>query len=249
MTKSKFSTLTLLAVFALAFSACDNDDETPDIQEGTVNMMFEYTVDGAAFDTAQIYDINGTSVRFTLANFYVGGIELMPEEGDAIPVEGKYLLVTPEAGMQEVTTVPAGHYHMVNFFVGVDPTTNSQSEGDFTSRDADDPLSIQFPAMHWNWNSGYRFLRIDGKVDTDGDGTVDESMAFHLGTDNMLQNVSLTAHKDVDNGSNMLHLQFDLTKLFEGIDLSADYSTHTMNNPELAAAVRDNIPAAFSMMH
>ena len=218
MTKFKFSTLALLAVFALAFSACDNDDETPGIQEGTVNMMFEYTVDGAAFDTTQVYDINGTSVQFTIANFYVGGIELMPEEGDAIPVEGKYLLVTPEAGMQEVTTVPAGHYHMVNFFVGVDPAINSQSEDDFTSRDAEDPLAIQFPAMHWNWN-------------------------------NMLQNVSLTAHKDVEKGSNMLHMEFDLAKLFEGVDLSTDFSTHTMNNPELAAAVRDNIPAAISMMH
>ncbi|MEQ8705533.1 MAG: hypothetical protein RIC19_16520 [Phaeodactylibacter sp.] len=249
MTKIKFSTLALLAAFALSFTACDNEDDTPAVQEGTVNMMFEYTIDGAAFDTTQVYDVNGTAVKFSIANFYVGGIELMPEEGDAIPVAGKYLLVTPEAGMQEVTTVPAGHYHMVNFFVGVDPTNNSQSEGDFTSRNADDPLSIQFPAMHWNWNSGYRFLRIDGQVDTDGDGEVDESMAFHLGTANMLQNVSVTAHKDVEDGSNMLHLQFDLAKLFEGIDLSTDYSTHTMNNPELAAAVRDNIAGAFSMMH
>jgi hypothetical protein len=249
MTKFKFSTLALLAIFALVFTACDNDDEAPGIQEGTVNMMFEYTIDGAAFDTTQVYEVNGTAVKFSIANFYVGGIELMPEEGDAIAVEDKYLLVTPGTGMQEVVTVPAGHYHMVNFFVGVDPAANSQSEEDFTSRDADDPLAIQFPSMHWSWNSGYRFLRIDGQVDTDGDGEVDELMAFHLGTNPMLQNVSVTAHKDVEDGSNMLHLQFDLAKLFDGIDLSADYTTHTMNNPELAAAVRDNIPAAFSMMH
>lgn len=249
MTKLKFPTLALLAVFTLVFTACDNDDETPGIQEGTVNMMFEYTVDGVAFDTTQVYEVNGTAVKFSIANFYVGGIELIPEEGDAIAVDDKYLLVTSETGIQEVATVPAGHYHMVNFFVGVDPATNSQSEDDFTSRDADDPLAVQFPAMHWNWNSGYRFLRIDGQVDTDGDGEVDESMAFHLGTDPMLQNVSVTAHKDVEDGSNMLHLQFDLAKLFDGIDLSADYTTHTGNNLELAAAVRDNIPAAFSMMH
>ncbi|NRA48765.1 MAG: hypothetical protein HRU12_06500 [Phaeodactylibacter sp.] len=246
MKKMKFSALAILAILALSFSACDDDDDTPDIQEGTVNMMFEYKVDGADFDTAQVYTINGTAVKINIANFYVGGIELEPEGGDAIPVDGKYLLVTPDAGMQEVTTVPAGHYHEVKFFVGVDPTTNSQSEDDFTSRDSDDPLSIQFPAMHWNWNSGYRFLRIDGKVDTDGDGEVDETLAFHLGTDNMLAEIEIEAHKDVEKGSNMLHLEFDLAKLFDGIDLSADYSTHTMNNPELAAAVRDNIANAIS---
>lgn len=249
MTKFKIFALALMAAFALTFTACEEEDNTPGVEEGTLDMMFEYTVDGQPFDTTTVYSINGTAVTFKYANFYVGGIELMPEEGDAIPVEGKYLLVTPDAGMQEVTTVPAGHYHMVKFFVGVDPQTNSQSEDDFTSRDADDPLSIQFPAMHWNWNSGYRFLRVDGQVDTDGDGEVDESMAFHLGTANMLQDVTLTAHKDVEQGSNMLHMEFDLAQLLAGIDLPADHVTHTMNNPELAAAVRDNIPGAIRMKH
>ena len=62
----------------------------------------------------------------------------------------------------------------------------------------------------------------------------------------MLAEIEIEAHKDVEKGSNMLHLEFDLAKLFDGIDLSADYSTHTMNNPELAAAVRDNIANAIS---
>ncbi len=40
---------------------------------------------------------------------------------------------------------------MAMFFVGVDPESNNQSEDDFTSRPADDPLSEQVPSMHWNW--------------------------------------------------------------------------------------------------
>lgn len=244
----RFFLLALLASFA--FSACDkDDDDQPSIEEGTLGMMFEYQVAGQPFDTAQVYDINGTKVKFSIANFYVGGIELMPEEGDMIALADKYLLVTPEAGMQELATLRTGHYHQVNFFVGVDPQANSQSEADFTSRDADDPLSVQFPAMHWNWNSGYRFLRIDGKVDTDGDGQVDETLAFHLGTDPLLQNLSFTAHKEVEKGSNMLHFEFDLANLFDGINLSTDYSTHTSNNIELATKVRDNIAKAINMAH
>jgi hypothetical protein len=237
------------AVFTMTFTACDDDDTKMDAEEGAVSMMFEYAVNGAPFDTATVYEINGTAVKFSIANFYVGGIELMPEEGDAIAVEDKYLLVTPDAGMQEVTTVNTGHYHMAKFFIGVDPETNSQTEDDFTSRDADDPLSIQFPAMHWNWNSGYRFLRIDGRVDTDGDGTVDETMAFHLGTNPMLKEVQYMVHKDVEKGGNMLHFEFDLARLLAGIDLSTDYVTHTGNNLPLAEQVRDNIPTAFEPKH
>jgi len=237
------------AMAVLGFTACDDDDTKMDAEEGALSMMFEYAVDGESFDTSTIYEINGTAVKFSIANFYVGGIELMPEEGDPIAVDGKYLLVTPTAGMQEVTNVNTGHYHMAKFFVGVDPETNSQTEDDFTSRDADDPLSIQFPAMHWNWNSGYRFMRIDGKVDTDGDGQMDESLAFHLGTDPMLQEVQYTVHKDVEKGENMLHFEFDLARLFEGIDLSVDYTTHTNNNVPLAERVRDNIPTAIAVKH
>ncbi len=242
--------LLALAALAVGFSSCDDkDDVNMEAEEGQINMMFEYAVNGEAFDTSKVYQINGTAVKFDIANFYVGGIELVPEEGEPVAFEDKYLLVTPEAGMQEAGSVGAGHYHMVRFFVGVDPATNSQSENDFTSRSQDDPLSIQFPAMHWNWNTGYRFLRIDGKVDTDGDGQPDESLAFHLGTDPMLKNVQYMAHKDVEKGGNMLHFEFDLARLFAGIDLSSDYSTHTNNNLPLAEQVRDNIPDAIQMSH
>ena len=237
------------AMAVLAFTACDDDDTKMDAEEGAVNMMFEYAVNGESFDTSAVYDINGTAVKFSIANFYVGGIELMPEEGDPVAADGKYLLVTPDVGMQEVTKVNTGHYHMAKFFIGVDPVNNSQAEDDFTSRSADDPLSVQFPSMHWSWNSGYRFMRIDGKVDTNGDGQMDESLAFHLGTDPMLQEVQYAVHKDVETGENMLHFEFDLARLFAGIDLSVDYSTHTNNNIPLAERVRDNIPAAIAVKH
>jgi len=247
---SSFLSLLLLGAFTLTFTACDEDDPSMDAEEAMLSMMFEYQVDGAAFTPGEVYNINGTDVKIDIAHFYVGGIELMPEEGDAVVLEDKYLLVKPQSGMQELASVNTGHYHMLRFFVGVDPETNDQSEDDFTSRDADDPLGIQNPSMHWGWNAGYRFLRIDGEVDTDGDGTMDESMAFHLGNDEMLQNVQLMAHKDVEkDGSNMLHIRFDLAALFDGLDLSTDYSTHTNNDPELAAAVRDNIPGAMQMAH
>ncbi len=246
---SSFRTLALIGLLGLALTACEEDKNTPSNEEGALNMMFEYAVDGMPFDTATVYTIGGTAVKFSVANFYVGGIQFMPEEGDMLDVAGKYLLVTPESGMQEVASVKTGHYHMARFFVGVDSITNSQTEEDFTSRDAADPLAVQFPAMHWNWNSGYRFLRVDGKVDTDGDGMVDETMAFHLGTNPMLQNLEYTVHKDVETGSNMLHFEFDLARLFNGIDLSTDYVTHTGNNPELAAAVRDNISSAIAVKH
>lgn len=249
MIKFKFLIFVLFVVFVFVFLVCDNDDEMFGIQEGIVNMMFEYIVDGVVFDIIQVYEINGIFVQFIIVNFYVGGIELMLEEGDVIFVEGKYLLVMLEVGMQEVIIVFVGYYYMVNFFVGVDFVINSQIEDDFIFCDVEDLFVIQFLVMYWNWNFGYCFLCIDGKVDIDGDGMMDEIMVFYLGINNMLQNVSFIVYKDVEIGSNMLYMEFDLVKLFEGVDLFIGYVIYIMNNFELVVVVWDNILVVISMKY
>jgi hypothetical protein len=74
-------------------------------------------------------------------------------------------------------------------------------------------------------------------------------MEFHLGLDDFLTELEYTVHEDVEKGGNMLHFQFDLAKLFDGIDLSTEYQTHTFDNMELATKFRDNLSAAISKAH
>jgi len=233
----------------LLFSSCKNDDDP--IVEDDVHMEFEfnYVVDGEAYDTSKVYTINGTAVQFSIANFYVGGITFLSEEGVPTEIEDKYLLVTPTAGMQEVGELKEGHYHMVRFYIGVDPVNNGQSEADFTNRDADDPLALQFPSMHWSWTSGYKFIRVDGKVDTDADGVPDEAMSFHLGNNDMLKTLEFVTHTDVEKGHGHMHFEFDLAKALEGIDLPQEHFTHVHDAPELAMKFRDNLANAFKYEH
>jgi hypothetical protein len=244
----KISPLLWLALLAfgssLAFTSCSKDDDDQ-AGQAALGLEFEYLVNGEAFDTARVYEINGTAVKFSIAQFYVGGIAVVDLDGRETAMEGKYLLVKPESGLQEAGAMALGHAHELRFFIGVGPEENNQSESDFTSRRADDPLSIQFPAMHWSWLTGYRFIRIDGRVDTNGDGAPDESLAFHIGTDPFLTHLEFTTHQDLKGGMNPIRFKFDVAKLFDNIDLSKDYVTHTGNNPELAERFRANLVKAF----
>ena len=249
MRSSKFLLLALFILTTVAFSACNKDDQPTPEEKVMAGFEFDYVVDGEAYDTSKVYTINGTAVKFTIANFYVGGITFLSEEGVPTKIEDKYLLVTPGSGMQEVGELATGHYHMAQFFIGVDPVANSQTEEDFTSRDASDPLSLQFPTMHWSWNNGYKFIRVDGKVDTDADGVPDAVMSFHLGNDDMLKNLEFIIHKDADPGQGDMHFEFDLAKALEGINLSQDYFTHVDDFPELATKFRDNLATAFTYKH
>ncbi len=241
----------ILGICALAlltvFSSCDDDDNVTRL-DSDVSFQFDYSFADQEFAYDQVFDLGGTAVSFQTVQFYVGGIKLHPEEGDAISLEDKYLLVKPTSGAQEITTLDKKHYHMGEFFIGVSPEDNDQTSEDFDMRDpATDPLARQNdPPMNWNWNAGYLFVRIDGMVDLDGDGTPETVLEYHLGRDEFLRNVSITLHTDVTEDEQAIVFDFDVAALFNGIDVSQEYSMHTGDAPAVAAIFADNIPGAIS---
>ncbi len=242
---SKISLFLLATALTFAFSGCKDEDEP---KTSNLDFNFEFTVDGQALAYGTDIQINGVTVNIETAAFYVSGIEIMPETGSALTADGTHLLVSVGSGAQSVLKdIEPGHYHMASFDIGVQADANSQTETDFTTRASDDPLAAQMPAMHWNWNSGYKFLRIDGVTDTDGDGTPETPLAFHLGTNALLTPVSYDLHHDLEPGDNTLTFEFDLANFFEGVDLSTQTDTHTMNDLPLAQKVAGNLSTAISV--
>ena len=189
--------------------------------------------------------MGGTSVQLDIARFYVGGIELQSRSGVA-SFEDLYLLIRAEETEYEVGNIDLADYTSLNFFVGVEPEANSQAESDFTTRSSTDPLGVQDPSMHWNWNSGYKFIRIDGQTDTDGDGVMDTPLAFHIGTDGLLSSMEFEMPA-LQEGSNTLEFQLNLNRLYEDIDLTVDWDTHTGNNFPLAEQFLANFQNALSL--
>ena len=158
-----------------------------------------------------------------------------------------YILVKPEKTQHQITDLDAGRYSTVQFFVGIDDKENDQSEDDFTSRASGDPLAMDNPSMHWGWNGGYKYIRIDGMTDTDGDGTPETPLAFHLGNFEMFElitNFQFPIQNDFEGGSNSLEFEVDLAKLFTEIDLSTQTDTHVFNNVDLAKAFHANLSNA-----
>lgn len=235
-----------LMVLATTFYSCDDDDVSR--LDSDVAFEFDYTFAGSNFDYNQVYDLNGTAVSFQAVQFYVGGITLHPEEGDAVTANGKYLLVKPNSGAQEAINVEKKHYHMAEFFVGVAPAENDQTSDDFDSRDATkDPLARQNnPPMNWNWSAGYIFVRIDGMVDLDGDGTPETPMEYHLGKEPFRRVIAKDLHTDIEDDNQTLAFGLDVAALFEGIDVTQAYSVHTGDDLATSAIFADNIADAIT---
>lgn len=244
----KISYLLIFSISAILFSStgCKKDSDG-DPTQAYLNFLLDFNVNGEPLEFNKEYEINGTKMTFIATNFYMGGIKFTQANGDVINLSNQYLLAGLKNGGSINEPLAISNISRVQFFIGVDSITNMMSENDFTSRPSTDPLGMQDPSMHWSWNTGYRFLRVDGKSDTDGDGTPETPVEYHLGNNNMLKNIDMSTNVTMVAGENDMYIGFDMAKFFTGVDVSTELVTHVGDNPDLAVKLRDNLPLAVSV--
>ena len=209
----------------------------------TLSLDMNFVVGSEDFSFGTTYMINGVATKFTIAQFYLSNVRVATN-GEADVNPDTYLLVKADQPVYEVGQITAGHKHMLMYAVGIDSATN---HADPTTYAADHPLAPQNPNMHWSWDNGYQFIKIEGQVDTDNDGTPDGLLEMHIGKDSNLRNIALEAHKESDTEDVMISVKVDMAKLFEGLDLATQSVTHTADEPVIAAKVIENVPNVFSI--
>jgi hypothetical protein len=242
--------ITLLAILAVvSTTGCSKDDHDHD-GTGHVHVYFTNKYDGAAqTSTATYTGTNGRDFKIATNNYYISNVRLVDHDGAEVPFTGQYLLSkTGENNELELEGIAAGHYHHIRFDVGIDSVTNHSDPSTYASTS---PLAPTTPSMHWSWNSGYIFYRIEGLVDTSAakNGTVDGEWEMHLGTDSKLASVELDIDLEISEGSHPgLNITMNTEDLFTNIDLGgADIVTHTMDNMPLANKLKANIATAFTV--
>lgn len=235
--KKVFGILTILLTAGLFFTSCDPESEVTDL-----DFHFHPTVGSEDFAFNQNYDINGKATLFSLAQFYIHGITLGYEDGTEKVIDN-YYLVKAGGDHYELGEVPNGKVTSIKFNIGVDTVNNHQTEENFTSRASDDPLAIQSPVMHWSWNMGYIFAKVEGAFDSDGDGTPETGIEYHVGMDSMLRTVELTTDKEVTGNSMELMIGVDFSNIFKDIDLETTPVVHGMSGTFM-----NNLRDAFTMM-
>lgn len=159
-----------------------------------VFIRFEPRAGSQVVSCAQpILDLGTTRSTARIRDFrmYVSDFRLVTTEGDEVPVtlhddgpwtNGEVVLLDFEDGTGSCSngtpptndvvrgTVPVGEYRGLRFVIGVPFAWN---HADPTM--ARSPLDLT--AMFWNWNAGYKFIRLD--METTGQP---QGYAFHLGS-------------------------------------------------------------------
>ncbi len=237
-----------LIAFALFVISCGDDDAQ---LVNDLTFDFEFVTPEGTLNFGEAFELNGSTVQFETANFYFHGLQMSnAESGVFFSAEEAHILAGTNLtnSFNGVNLTPT-NLSSTRVIIGVNQEQNNQIEADFTQRTAEDPLSIQDPSMHWNWNSGYKFVRFDGEVDTDGDGLVDTPIAYHLGTDALRAEVEIASNKALSAGVTNVTMAFNLAEFFSGVDfqIESNWDTHTGNNLPLAQQLTENLQSSLSI--
>lgn len=137
--------------------------------------------------------------------------------------------------------------------LGVGPANNNS---DPTAFDNDSWLNIsKAGGMHWGWNPGYIFVKIEAKVDTiqDANDLFDHYVVFHAGLNENLKTVSFSNLNWSAIGSNrhQLSMELNMSEFLQSslhtIDVQTEYTSHSAPGQEaLTSKVMDNFKEALT---
>ena len=174
-----FDTKILLAS-AMVFSSCGIAQAQAETKEVAID--FAAYVGESEFACGESYEDIGTAESTITPQdfrFYVSDVALIDENGEAVPLEleqdGQWqyqntVLLdfedgtatcdngTPEMNTTVVGTVPEGDYQSLQFTMGVPQDLNHNDA-------AIAPSPLNLTSMWWNWQGGYKFLRVDMETD------------------------------------------------------------------------------------
>jgi uncharacterized repeat protein (TIGR04052 family) len=176
----RLNSLAIIALAAFAQSACSEDVQAPaEPTEAAFTVNFAGTVGDLNFACGQSYTGIGTSgSELTPHDFklYIHDVRLIKADGEEIPLaldqdnpfqhedlvlldfedaSGPCANGTTQTNAAATGTAPAGQYTGVAFTFGV-PFELNHADAALAAT----PLNLT--TMFWGWQSGYKFLRVEG---------------------------------------------------------------------------------------
>ncbi|TNE81377.1 MAG: hypothetical protein EP332_04455 [Bacteroidetes bacterium] len=231
-------------------NACSEKEPTatPEARGGELEVKVNFQANGNAvnWESMEYVTPAGDSVQLDLIRHYLSNFEFHSPETGWEKVE-KYALVEYDIASSQTLNfkdLPFGQYDSVRFYMGLDSAINHNI----------DHFNTLDPAynMLWTWNTGYIFIKYEGKFKNSNDVVV--PFGYHIGADNYLMSYSLpistTKALTVSNTKATINLNFELMELFDNPNLiklnEVPAVSHTMDEPTFTMLLRDNLLNAWT---
>lgn len=248
------------SVLAFSFVSCQKESSQIDSAEkGELTIKFDHIVGGQKLQLNTEYR-NVTNETFTIntVKYYVSNVTVTNTDGVkyVVPQDDSYFLIEGKDGVvgQAKLNVPEGDYTKISFVLGVDSLRNV-AQIDKLTGDLD-PAN----GMHWGWNSGFIFFKMEGSSDVST--AKDKKYRYHIGGFGKYEAVSINNNKIIDidltiggiskvraDKGSQIHLMVDLLKVFNGNTQISIAANSTVMLNEFSKTVANNYKDMFSHHH
>lgn len=197
------------------------------------------------FDTVTYTNAAGQPFTLTKFKYYISNINLKKATGGSITLDGYYLVNEEDADSKQIRFkhLPEGDYEGVSFTIGVDSASNCSG----AQSGALDPIN----GMFWAWNTGYIFLKLEGKspVSTSSGNEFEFHIGGYKAPANCIRTVALHFGKTMSiDDDREVHIKVDASEVLKTpttIDLSKISSVTDFQN---ATTIADNYADMFSVL-
>ena len=178
-----------------------------------------------------------TAVQFDLFQLYLSNLTL----GNNIAEEVLFINALDSSSLNYIISLPR-KVSMLSLGLGLDSIQNSM---DPTTFPTSHPLSSA-NAMYWSWASKYRFLKVDGRVNSGGTiGVDDDFLVWHTGTNGLYRTAIF--EQEIRPGDHII-LKIDLNQLLSGLSLKEDLFTHAgVDTYAIAGKVTETLLSAMAI--
>lgn len=249
MKAMKHIVLVILAVLFLGFAACDKN-KVEELGSADLTLDFKFIYGELSFHINEVYQDYPFpyEIKYENLKMYISEISLIDVDGIGHPLSEIIFIDAADSLNKFTFTVPALQYQGIAFSVGVPQSLNGTDNEDFDAAlySADHPLSLN-NGMYWTWNSGYRFVLLDGRCNTtpDEDDEFETLVSIHTGKDYCYRSSTKALNwNSVEESNKEMFVFVDVHGFLSGpnelIDVAVDNQSHGTNE-SLANRVSDNV--------
>lgn len=246
----------LFLAIILGLNSCEPTsnpvDPTPVADDRSLAIEMQYVFDNQSLVMNQInYNTGRNTVGFSNIQHFLSDLKLKKADGSWINVGG-YGLLSPNNQAKATFAfrdVPKGVYEGIRFTLGVDSLANHSDPAVWPN---DHALSMMIGgSMHWTWNSGYIFIKVEGQYDIPG--STAGGFAYHIGRDDLkviYTQEGINLNLQENNGTAVFKM--DLKKFFDqpnSFTISPETSfTHSGVRDTVAEQLHQNMQSMVSFI-
>lgn len=250
MKSIKKTTIVLLAILSLGFTACKKNGET---KNADLTISFQNQVDGSNFGLNTPYrNASNIDITYETFQFYLSDIVITNVKDEARLVSEIELFKFNANGFSSIDfRVPFGDYKSVSFGIGVKKALNEADPSTYSEEG--NPLNIT-ENTYWGWASMYRFIMSEGRFDEDLDGVTDGTFAYHTGREASYRVFAVNHEFEVNRkGANSLAFTLNLYELLDHLGNEVDVLTEpyyhgSTENEDISIRISDNMLGAIKVV-